>query len=243
MEMPANVSVFKTPEQLAVAAAERFSKVAIHSQETQGRFRVALAGGRTPKRVYELLATERFANAVKWPQVHVFFGDERCVPPDHPDSNYAMAQQALLSKVPIPPGNLHQIAGARDPTEGAGEYEAELRAFFRPMTLPRFDLVLLGMGVDGHTASLFPESNALDETSRLVIETKSPQGQCRITLTLGALNNAARLLFLVTGEEKARTLSKVLQRRSGSHRLPASLIKPLDGTLEWFIDGKAASGF
>jgi len=241
MEMPPNVSVFKTPEQLAVAAAERFIEVAAHSQETRGRFSVALAGGRTPKHVYELLATE-LANRVDWSRVHLFFGDERCVPPDHADSNYAMVHGALLSTVSIPPGNVYRIAAEGDPAESAREYEAGLRKFFGPMALPRFDLVLLGMGEDGHTASLFPESSALKDNSRLVVQTKSPQGQSRITLTLVALNNAARVIFLVTGEEKAAALLKVLQRQSGSRRLPATLIKLIDGSLEWYVDRKAASG-
>ena len=201
-----------------------------------------MAGGRTPKRVYELLATEPFAQSVDWSRVYVFFGDERCVPPDDADSNYAMAHRALLSKVPIPPGNVYKIAGVGDPAENAREYETGMRTFFGTSTQPRFDLVLLGMGEDGHTASLFPESSVLEKMSRLVVATKSPQGQCRITLTLGALNNAASLIFLVTGEEKAATLSKVLQRQSSSRRLPATLVKPIDGTLEWYIDRKASSG-
>ena len=239
--IPPQISIFETPEQLAVAAAERFIEAASHAQETQGRFSVALAGGRTPKRLYELLASEPFSNRADWSRVYLFFGDERCVPPDHPDSNYAMVHRALLSRVPIPTTNVFRILGETDPIEGAREYEARLRKFFAQLTRPRFDLVLLGMGGDGHTASLFPESNILQETSRLVVPTKSPQGQSRITLTLGALNNAARVVFLVTGEEKAATISKILQRQPSSRRLPATLIKPTDGTLEWYVDRKAAS--
>lgn len=243
MEIPSHVSVFKTAEQLAAAAAERFVEVAHQSQKELGRFSVALAGGRTPKRVYELLATEQFANRVEWSFIHVFFGDERCVPPDHADSNYAMASTVLFSKVPLPPGNVYRITGEGDPTESAREYEARMREFFGPMPWPRFDLVLLGMGKDGHTASLFPDDDVPEEeTSRWVAQTKSPQGQCRMTLTLSALNHAARIIFLVTGEEKAATLSNVLSRQLSSRRLPASFVKPIDGTLEWFVDSGAASG-
>lgn len=242
MEIPSYVSVFQTSEQLALAAAERFVEAAKHSQETHGRFSVALAGGRTPTHIYELLATDSFRNRVEWSRVDVFFGDERCVQQDHPESNYAMAHRALLSKVPIPEANVQRITGEGDPTESAREYEARLRNFFGPMPWPRFDLVFLGMGEDGHTASLFPKSEALDEPLQLVVPTKSPQGQCRITLTLGAFSHAARIIFLVTGEEKAATLSDVMQRQSGSRRLPASLVKPIDGTLEWLVDRKAASG-
>lgn len=242
MEIPSNVSVFETPVQLAVGAAERFVEYARDFHNELGSFSVALAGGRTPKRVYELLATEQFQDRVAWPRVHLFFGDERCVPPDHPDSNYAMAFRALLSKVPIPEANVYRIVGEGDPADSARDYEAILRKFFGPMAWPRFDLVLLGMGDDGHTASLFPESNTLEETSRLVVPTKSSQGQCRITLTPRAFDHAALIIFLVTGEEKAATFSSVVKRQSSSRRLPASFIKPIDGTLEWFVDSKAASG-
>lgn len=242
MEIPSNVSVFETPEQLALAAAERFVEYARDFHDEQESFSVALAGGRTPKRVYELLATEQFKDRVAWSRVHLFFGDERCVPPDHPDSNYLMAFRALLSKVPIPAANVYRIAGEEDPTESARDYDAILRKFFGRMAWPRFDLVLLGMGNDGHTASLFPESNVLEETSRLVVPTRSSQGQCRITLTLRAFDHAAHIIFLVTGEEKAATLSSVMQRQSSSRQLPASFIKPIDGTLEWFVDSKAALG-
>lgn len=239
MRIPSQVSVFKTPEELALAAAERFVE---HAQNLESGFTVALSGGKTPKRVYELLATEEFRTRVPWDRVFLFFGDERCVPPAHPDSNYAMAYGALISKVEIPATNVFRMRGEGDPNVNAKSYETQLRAFFAPRDWPFFDLAFLGMGADGHTASLFPHSDILEESSRWVRQTKSPQGQCRLTLTLGALNHAARAIFLVTGEEKAAALSEILSGQPASPRFPASLVKPVDGTLEWFVDGEAASG-
>ncbi|MBC8029809.1 MAG: 6-phosphogluconolactonase [Pyrinomonadaceae bacterium] len=237
-----NVSVFVTPEQLAVAAAERFVHNADEFQKAQGRFSVALAGGRTPRRVYELLATAQFNTLVEWSRVHLFFGDERCVLPTHPDSNFAMVDKALISKVEIPAKNVHRMTGEGDPEENARLYENRLREFFAQRDWPRFDLVLLGMGADGHTASLFPESRTLEETSRWVVATeRAHSGQRRITLTVPALSHAAHVIFLVTGKAKAAALAEVLGGQSKRDRLPASLIRPVDGTLEWFVDRDAAS--
>lgn len=242
METPANVFVFDTPERLAIAAAERFVECA----RGRNRFSVALAGGTTPKRVYELLATERFKNRIEWARAHLFFGDERAVPPDHPDSNYAMAYEALISKVPILPQNVHRIIGEGNASENAGLYEDELKTFFAGATWPRFDLVFLGMGQDGHTASVFPGSEALNEKSKWALATKTDLLKHeRITLTLPVFNHAARVIFLVTGAEKAHMLAEALRqkdRRNGSDLLPAQAIHPIDGTLEWMVDKAAASG-
>ena len=213
---------------------------------------MALAGGNTPRRVYELLATERFKDRVEWPRVHLFFGDERAVPPDHPDSNYRMAHEALISRVPIPATNVRRITGEGDAEENARSYEAELRAFFAGRPWPRFDLVFLGMGEDGHTASLFPGSEALHENSKWVVATRSEAlDQARITLTLPVLNRAAQVVFLVTGKEKAQRLREVLESKpvgsglgaGGSRQalLPAEMVQPVDGTLEWLVDRAAAS--
>ena len=184
-----NIFVFDTSEQLALAAAERFVECAEASHRELDRFSVALAGGNTPRRIYELLATERFKKRVEWSQVHFFFGDERCVPPDHPDSNYRMAYEALISQVSIPAKNVHRIFGEGNASENARAYENELRTFFAGLAWPRFDLVLLGMGEDGHTASLFPNSVALKEVSRWVVPARNEQsGQDRITLTIPVFN-------------------------------------------------------
>ena len=242
MEIPANVFVFDTPEQLALAAAERFVEGAHELNSGLGRFAVALAGGNTPKRVYELLATERFKSRVEWSQVHLFFGDERAVPPDHPDSNYAMAYEALISRVPIPAKNVRRIIGEGNANENARLYENQLKTFFTGVAWPRFDLVFLGMGEDGHTASLFPGSDALNEKSKWVVATKLERsGQERITLTVPVFNHAAQVMFLVMGSEKAKTLAEVLHPQPGSELLPAQAIQPVDGKLEWLVDKAAAS--
>lgn len=237
-----NVFVFDTPEQLAVQAAERFVEYADELHGELDRFSVALAGGSTPKRVYELLATDRFKDRIKWSRVHLFFGDERAVPSTHPDSNYAMAYETLISRVPIPAKNVRRIIGEGDANENARAYETQLRIFFAGLDWPRFDLVLLGMGKDGHTASLFPNSAALKENSRWVVATtnESP-GQNRITLTAPVFNHAAHVMFLVTGKEKAQRLAEVLRPKSQAEMLPARKIKPIDGTLEWLVDSAAAS--
>ena len=241
--MEPNVFVFETPEQLAVAAAERFIEIATKLDGELDRISVALAGGKTPKRVYELLATEAFKSRVRWSQVHLFFGDERAVPPTHPDSNYRMVYETLISKVPIPSGNVHRMIGEGDAKENAHDYENHLRSFFAEPPWPRFDLVLLGMGDDGHTASLFPHSNALAEESRWVVMTTNPEtGQQRITLTLPVLNHAAQVTFLVTGKEKAQRLAEALRPRTELKLLPVQAIAPVAGKLEWFVDAAAASG-
>lgn len=240
MEPESSIFVFETPEQLALAAAERFVKYAGKPKETT--FSVALAGGNTPRRVYELLATELFKKQVEWSRVHLFFGDERCVPPEHPDSNYAMVNDVLISRVPIPANNVHRIIGEGSASEHALAYENELRAFFCGLLWPRFDLILLGMGEDGHTASLFPNSAALREMSRWVVSTRNFQSdQDRITLTVPAVNHASRIAVLVTGRKKAQRLKEVLRPEAGSEQLPIQAITPIDGVLEWLVDSDAAS--
>ena len=242
MERQSNLFVFESPEQLALAAAERFVECALELQETTESFSVALAGGNTPRRVYELLATEPFKNQIAWSEVHLFFGDERCVPPEHRDSNYAMVNEALISKVPIPANNVHRIIGEGNANENALAYEDELRTYFAGLAWPRFDLVLLGMGEDGHTASLFPNSAALKEMSRWVLPTRNEQlRQDRITLTLPVFNHARRLMFLVTGQKKAQRLKEVLRPQPGSEQLPVQAITPIQGMLEWLVDADAAS--
>lgn len=238
MHNSSKVSIFDDPEQLAIAAAERF----VEAANSQSRFSVALAGGTTPKRVYELLAAEPFTKRIEWSRVHLFFGDERCVPPTDLESNYAMVHDALISRVPIPRQNVWRIAGELDPAEGARNYENELKEFFPLAEWPRFNLVFLGMGEDGHTASLFPGSRVLEETSRWAAPARNEASQQdRITLTIPVFNHAAQVIFLVTGEKKAQRLSGVLRPNPASRPLPAQLIKPLDGKLEWLVDAAAAA--
>ena len=237
-----NILIFDNSEQLADAAAERFVSDAQDAITRHGRFSVALAGGNTPKRVYELLASEPYVSRIEWSSVHLFFGDERCVPPDHADSNYRMVNESLISRVSIPPENVRRIAGEGDPVISAHKYEEELRGFFAGSSWPRFDLVLLGMGEDGHTASLFPGTSALNETKAWVVANWVEKfGAFRITLTAPAINHAAHIVFLITGEAKARRLAEILNGPAEPERLPVQLIDPVDGTLEWLVDKAAAS--
>jgi 6-phosphogluconolactonase len=242
MKVPSSVFVFDTAEQLASAAAERIVDYEYEFHGEPDRFSVALAGGNTPRRVYELLATERFKDRVEWAQVDLFFGDERCVPPDHPDSNFKMAYETLISKVAIPAKNVHRIIGEGDPNEGARLYENQLRTFFAGVSWPRFDLVLLGMGEDGHTASLFPNGEALKEKMKWAVATKLEKlRQNRITLTIPVFNHAERVMFLVSGAEKAQRLAEVLNGPKDPERMPAQMIAPVEGPPEWLVDSAAAS--
>ena len=227
---------------MARGAAERFVELGQAAIDARGCFSVGLAGGSTPKRTYELLASEAYREQLNWSKVHIFFGDERCVPPDHSESNYRMANEALISRVSIPPPNVHRINGLGDAVANASLYEDELRTFFNPASWPRFDLVLLGMGDDGHTASLFPGTKALVEPRAWVVANWVEKfGTFRITLTAPAINHAANIAFLVTGATKAERLLEVLRGALDPEKLPSQLIQPLDGSLFWLVD-KAAAG-
>jgi 6-phosphogluconolactonase len=234
------ILIFDEKEEVARAAATRFVELGREATAARGRLTVALAGGSTPKRAYELLASNDFKNQLDWSKVHIFFGDERCVPPDDAESNYRMANEALLSRLPLPAQNVHRINGIGDAVANARLYEDELRTYFNDAAWPRLDLVLLGLGDDGHTASLFPGTNALAEQEAWVTANWVEElGAYRITLTAPAINHAAHIIFLVTGANKAGALREVLDGESARGQLPAQLIKPVDGTLEWFVD-KAA---
>ncbi len=236
------VQVFDTAEEVAHAAARHFVELAKNAATNRGRFAVALAGGNTPRRMYELLAGDQFCDRVDWTMVHLFFGDERSVAHDHPDSNYRMAYEALISHVSIPASNLHPIDGDGDPTTNAALYEAELRKFFDSTSKPGFDLVLLGLGEDGHTASLFPHTSALVVTDRWVVANWVEKLKSyRITLTAPAINGASSVIFLVTGANKAPAVSSVLNGPVQPENLPAQLIKPDAGKLTWLLDSQAAS--
>ena len=235
------VQVFATPEQVARAAAQYIVNLAKPVTHTRP-FSVVLSGGNTPRRVYELLATDEFKDQLNWRLVHLFFGDERPVLADDPASNYGMALATLISRVPIPESNVHPISGAGDPHDNASNYQKELGSYFAGSDSPRFDLVLLGMGEDGHTASLFPGSNALSEKGAWVVSNWVKRlNEFRITLTAPAINSAAQILFLVTGANKAAALAAVLSGPLQPDLLPAQLITPRQGELVWMIDAAAAA--
>jgi 6-phosphogluconolactonase len=238
--LTSNIQIFETPELLARAAASFF--VALARSATKDRpFTVVLSGGNTPRLLYELLATDEFKAQVNWQLVYVFFGDERPVPSEHPASNYGMVRAALLSRVAIPDANVHKISGVGDASANARSYEAELKSYFKGHAWPQFDLVLLGMGDDGHTASLFPGTVAVHERQTWVVANWVERlKEFRITLTAPAINSAANILFLVTGENKAARLEEVLHGSLQPEKLPAQLIKPDRGELMWMVDRAAA---
>ncbi len=223
--------------ELVEAAARDFARRAAESIAEHGRFTVALAGGSTPRIVYELLAPEYAESAdLDWSRVHAFFGDERTVPPDHEDSNYLMAHDALLSHVPV--GSVHRMRGELDPTRAATLYEEEIEAFFGGT--PRFDLVLLGIGEDGHTASLFPDTPALDARDRWAVENPVEKlNTTRLTLTVPAVDAARKVAFLVAGEGKAEALEEILEGDANPHKYPAKLVRP-EAELAWMVDRAAA---
>jgi 6-phosphogluconolactonase len=239
--MDADIVVAPHAQALAREAAGRFADLSLDAVERRGCFSAALAGGSTPRAFYELLADDPYREWIPWTDVHLFWGDERCVPPDDPGSNFRMADDALIARVPIPADNVHRVCGEVEPEAAARAYERELRDFFGPQG-PRFDLVLLGLGQDGHTASLFPGSSALRETARLVIAVQAHyQGRPaqRVTLTLPTINSARHVWFLVAGPSKAVIVEGVLQGPAG--QFPAQLIHPHAGQVTWLLDAGAAS--
>jgi 6-phosphogluconolactonase len=233
-----NLLLFETPEELAEASARDFAARTQETIDERGRFAVALAGGSTPKATYEVLARD-YANELDWSRVHVFFGDERTVPPDHEDSNYRMAYETLLSHVPV--GSVHRMRGELPPDEAAAAYEEELRAFFGQVDIPGLDLILCGLGEDGHTLSLFPETAALDVNDRWVVANPVLKlGTTRLTLTIPVLNVSRAVTFVVAKESKAEALKEVLEGDANPRAYPAKLVRPESRDLTWMVDRAAA---
>lgn len=225
----------------AQEAAQRFAELARKAAASRQRFSVALSGGSTPGKLYTMLGREPYRTEIPWEHVHLFWGDERCVPPDDPGSNYRLAQETLLTQVSIPPGNVHRVRGELGPQAAAQVYERDLQDFYCGPR-PRFDLVLLGLGEDGHTASLFPGSPLLAERERLVapaVASYQDRPAQRVTLTLPAINTARQVLFLVVGSAKAGIVQTVLAGSAG--QLPAEQVQPTAGQLTWLLDAAAAS--
>ena len=241
----AEIRILTTPQELFASAAEEVVRLANQAAAERGRFTIALAGGSTPKSLYNLLATNARAT-LPWDRTYFFWSDERHVPPTDPDSNYRMADEAMLSKVPVPPGNVFRVPAENpDAATAAKEYESTLRKFFQlePGQLPKFDLILLGMGPDGHTASLFPGTVGLQEKSRLVIANWVEKLKThRLTFTLPVLNSARSVAFLVSGTDKAPVVRAVLDEKVAGEQYPAKLVQPMDGKSIWFLDRAAASG-
>jgi 6-phosphogluconolactonase len=246
----AELRSYTDAESLAHGAAEQILEVAIRAIASRGRFSLALAGGSTPRATYAALAAEPFASQLEWAHTNVFWSDERCVPPDDPDSNYGMARNALLDHVPIPAANVFRIRGESEPQRAAEEYETTLQTFFSSpseqsgldSSADRFDLILLGLGADGHTASLFPRTSGVRETERWV--TSHYVGKVdawRVTFTPPLINRADHVFFLVSGANKARRLKDVLTGPYRPNDFPAQIVQPAKGELLWLVDGAAAA--
>ena len=249
MSTAPELEVLPNAQRLADAAAQRFVVAANAAIHARGEFIVALAGGSTPRLVYERLAAEPLASSLDWSHVHVLWGDERCVPPDQEASNFRMARETLLDHVPVPQANVHRIRGEDDPAEAAAAYEQVLRTLLRTAAGPprtdaasRLDLAFLGLGSDGHTASLFPGGAILHAGTQWVAAEYHPAAlMWRVTLTPSVLNTAAQVVFVVSGDTKAAIVRKVLEGPNQPHELPAQLIVPIDGRLYWLLDAAAAT--
>jgi len=239
------IKTYTDSASLTGAAVDEFIRLAQNAISMGGRFNVALSGGTTPKELYGLLANRDYQTELDWFSIHLFWGDERCVPPEHKDSNYHMVDEVLLSHIIIPDANVHRMLGEIDPNEAAAKYIRQLENHFQHTgaSMPVFDLVLLGMGVDGHTASLFPGDRSLNETHQWVLAVEHNQPPqplvTRLTLTLPLLNAARNVIFLVSGESKADTVKRILVE---GERLPAGLVEPRGGCLVWMLDEAAGNG-
>lgn len=238
-----DVRIFGDLASLSEAAAVLFIESSARAIMDRGRFLVALSGGNTPLKLYELLAQSPYREQVAWPNVHVFWGDERCVPPEDLENNYRQAREVLLSHVPIPTENIHRVQSDLEPETTAINYALVLKQFASPpLDWPRFDLALLGMGEDGHTASLFPGSEVNVPVPTLTVTAQYQNRPARrVTLTPIVLNAARRIIFLVSGESKSETLANVLYGEYRPEQLPAQRIRPTDGELIWLVDQSAAS--
>lgn len=241
--MKPKIKIFKNIDDLSLGAAQLFIETSSQAIAARGRFLVALSGGSTPSRLYQLLAGAPHRDSIDWEKTHVFWGDERCVPADDPNNNYHQARTALLDHVNIPADNAHRVQSDLEPASAALDYARTLKQFSAPpLAWPRFDLVLLGMGDDGHTASLFPGS-PVDVTEPVIAVTANYQDRPanRVSLTPPVFNSARRVIFLISGLSKAVTLTQVLSDISKMGLLPAQRIQPTEGELLWLVDEAAAT--
>jgi 6-phosphogluconolactonase len=234
------VKIFPSPNELAMNFAEKMASMIARSSKNAEPFTIVLSGGTTPELLFKVLS-ENFAESVPWKFVHFFWGDERCVPPDNDESNYGMAQRKFLSRIEIPSGNIHRIRGEDYPENEAARYSIEILSSVRNRDrLPLFDLVILGLGEDGHTASIFPGHSELFDSDKICEVALHPvTGQKRITLTGRVINNADNVTFLVTGKTKAEIVENMFKKDSSVINFPASFIVPVYGKLNWYIDHDA----
>jgi 6-phosphogluconolactonase len=234
-----HIQVLKDYDALSRAAAQLFLERGKDALAERGRFAAALSGGSTPRRFYALLGSSPYLDALDWHRVHVFWADERCVPPDHRESNFELVHDTLLSSIDIPNGNIHRIRGEEGPDGAAREYEQDIKTFFG-VDRPVFDLIVLGVGEDGHTASVFPYSEAVRETGRIVMPVFLDKPKLhRVTLTLPVINLAAHIVILASGRSKAAIVREILSEEN-LKKYPAGLVRPVSGDLIWLIDSEAA---
>jgi len=230
--------VFQNSDSLVKGFTEYFVKLA---HEKKGSFSVALSGGSTPKVWFQYLA-ENHKNDIPWENIHLYWGDERCVPPEDAESNYGMTKKFLLDEIQIPENNIHRIQGELDPVEAAKNYESELTESLQGSDYPVFDLIILGMGDDGHTASIFPhEIKSWDSEKICVVATHPVSGQKRVSLTGKVINAASAVAFLVTGKNKEERVREIFHQEPTAAYYPANLVSPSNGTLHWFLDKDAAN--
>ncbi|GAC1357609.1 MAG: 6-phosphogluconolactonase [Ktedonobacteraceae bacterium] len=237
-----DVVIFSDGDKLSHAAAEYIVRVAHESVTAHGKFTLALSGGSTPKKLYALLATEPYRSQVDWARVEIFWSDERCVPADDPESNYRMAQEVMLSKLPISAEQVYRMPADESDRDAASEaYAQEVRRVFGTSEIPAFDLIQLGMGPEAHTASLFPHQASLHEQHRLIMAVTVPKPPPpRLTFTPPLLNAARHVLFLVTGAEKAEAVQAVLEGEQPADEYPAKIVRPANGEVTWMLDTAAA---
>jgi 6-phosphogluconolactonase len=236
------VRVFQNLESLSRGAAEFVATCSKEAIIARGVFSIAISGGTTPRGLYMLLGSSPWREAIDWKRVHVFWADERCVPADHRESNFKLANDAFIVKTAMPDEHIHRIEGEIGPAQAAMKYEQNLRAFFQVASCPVFDLILLGLGEDGHTASLFPGNAAVQEQGRLAAPVQLAHPRLdRVTLTLPVLNHAAEILFLVSGGAKAGVVRAIVQEKHAEH-YPAGRVRPAEGRVTWFLDTEAATG-
>jgi 6-phosphogluconolactonase len=235
---PPVIEIFPDLDALVAAAADRIVALLGKVLAEKPTAALALTGGKTPAPIYQLLATNAYQNRIDWTNLHFFWGDERCVPPDSPDSNYGMAHGAMLSKIDLQPDHVHRIRGEEEPSQAAELYEQEIIKYFSGTPVPSFDLTLLGMGEDGHTASLFPGVEW--DAEKYVVHTQMPKTQSyRISLTPKLLNASSHIVFIVSGSNKAAALASVLEDQTCN--LPAARIHAARGSVLWIMDSAAAS--
>lgn len=239
--MKRNIHVYPDKEKLITAAAERTINSIDQAVKENGLCNIALAGGNTPRGLYALLAMDTYKERIDWSCVHLFWGDERMTPPDNPDSNFGMVRQVLLEYVIIPEENIHRIRGEGPPEQAAVEYSSLIQDHFKKAP-PCFDLILLGLGEDGHTASLFPGTDAIEEYDKSVVAVFVPElDTWRVTLTLPVINAAREVLFLVSGSSKSKIMQRIMSIENPTKDIPATLVNPKEGAIDWMLDSEAVA--